>query len=154
MLVKMKDYLDDVKNEVKRVDHLLYVSLKYTRTVDVLRSVVERVINALEIGIEGLLEKVKKRRKKFDIPAQPLLRCGLIKQVFPDDKTLLKYVDFYLMLRRILKAPHTKREEYRRHVTMISEISAGNFTEVNIDILHEYYDHIKKWVEYLEEKLK
>ena len=43
----MKDYLDDVKNEVKRVDHLIYVSLKYTRTVDVIRSVVERIINEL-----------------------------------------------------------------------------------------------------------
>ena len=64
----MKDYLDDVKNEVKRVDHLIYVSLKYTRTVDVLRNVTERIINAFEIGIEGLLKKVEKRRKKFDIP--------------------------------------------------------------------------------------
>jgi hypothetical protein len=150
----MKDYLDDVKNEVKRVDHLIYVSLKYTRTVDVIRSVIERIINSLEIGIEGLLEKVKKRRQKFDIPDQPLLRCTLIKETFPDDKKLLKFVDFYLMLRRILKAPHTNREEYRRHVTMTSELSAGNFVEVNIDILHDYYDKTKKWVEYLEDKLK
>ena len=150
----MKDYLDDVKNEVKRVDHLIYVSLKYTRTVDVLRNVTERIINAFEIGIEGLLKKVEKRRKNFDIPDQPLLRCTLIKKTFSDDKRLLKYVDFYLMLRRILKSPHTKREEYRRHVTMTSEISPGNFTEINIDVLNDHYDKTKQWVEYLEDKLK
>ncbi len=35
----MTDYLDNAKNEMKRVDHLLFVSLKYTRTVDVIKSV-------------------------------------------------------------------------------------------------------------------
>ena len=148
LLVRMKDYLDDVKNEVKRIDHLIYVSLKYTRTVDVIRSVVERIINAFEIGIEGLLEKVKKRRKHFEIPSQPLLRCGLIKQVFPDDKKLLKFVDFYLMLRRTLKAPYTKKEEYRRHVTMIADMG-GNFFEINMDNLKEYYKKTQDFIEYV-----
>ena len=30
--------------ELKRVDHLVYVSLKYTRTVDVIRSIIDRLI--------------------------------------------------------------------------------------------------------------
>ena len=148
----MKDYLDDVKNEVKRVDHLIYVSLKYTRTVDVLRSVIERIINAFEIGIEGLLKKVEKRRKSFDIPEQPLLRCTLIKKTFSDDKKLLKYVDFYLMLRRILKANYTRREEYRRHVTMIVKID-GEIINVDIDLVYKYFDKIKEFMEYVEEKV-
>ena len=33
----MKEALDNAKEELKRVDHLFYVSLKYTRTADMMR---------------------------------------------------------------------------------------------------------------------
>ena len=32
----MNENIHDAKQEMKRVDHLIYVSLKYTRTVDVM----------------------------------------------------------------------------------------------------------------------
>ena len=60
----MKDYLDQIKSELKRADHLFYVSLKYTRTVDVIRSMIQRLLNAFDISFEALLEKTKKRRKQ------------------------------------------------------------------------------------------
>ncbi len=148
----MISYLAEVKEELKRVDHLLYVTLKYTRTADVLRNIIERVINAFEIGIGALLES-KKAKKKIEIPSQPLKRCELAKELFPEDKELLSFIDFYLMLRRILKAPYQKREEYRRHLTMISEIAPQQFVEVSIDTIHEYYTKTKEWLAYLEGKL-
>ena len=40
----MTENLENAKEELKRIDHLIYVTLKYTRTVDVLLSVVERMI--------------------------------------------------------------------------------------------------------------
>ena len=150
----MKEYLDNVKNELKRVDHLLYVSLKYTRTVDVIRSILERMINAFDFGFIALLEKVKKRRKKLEVPEQPRKRCDALRELFPEDKKLMEFVDFYLLLRDLSQAKYTRREEFRRHVTMISELGNGNLFEVNIDILHEYYIKMKEFVEYLEEKLK
>jgi hypothetical protein len=150
----MKDYLDKVKNELKRVDHLLYVSLKYTRTVDVIRSVINRLINAFDFGIEGLLEKVKKRRKTLEIPKQPIKKCDLVKELYADDEKILNFVDFYLELRKIYPAKYTKREEYRRHVTMISELGPGMVVEVGIDKLHEYEKISKEFIEYLEGVLK
>ena len=42
----MKEALDNAKEELKRVDHLFYVSLKYTRTADMMRHLIERLINA------------------------------------------------------------------------------------------------------------
>ena len=41
----MIESLENAKEELKRIDHLIYVTLKYTRTVDVLLSVVERMVN-------------------------------------------------------------------------------------------------------------
>ncbi len=149
----MKDYLDKIKSELKRADHLFYVSLKYTRTVDVIRSVIERLINAFDQGIEGLLMKVKKRRKSFDVPIQPRKRCELIKEVFAEDEKLIKFIDFYLSLRDIIQAKYDKSHEYRRNVTMTSHLSPDNIIEVNIDLLLEYFNKTKQFEEYVVEKI-
>lgn len=150
----MKESLDDVKNELKRVDHLIYVSLKYTRTVDVIKSVLERMITAFDFGFIAMLEQVKKRRKKLEVPTQPRKRCDLLKEIFPEDKRLLRFIEFYLLLRDLSRAKYTRREEYRRHVTMIAELGVGNFVEVDIDKLYEDYNTMKEFVEYLEGALK
>jgi len=150
----MKDYLDKIKDELKRVDHLLYVSLKYTRTVDVIRSVINRLINAFDLGMEGLIAKVKKRRKTLEIPTQPRKKCELVKELYADDEKVLKFVEFYLELRNIYQAKYTKREEYRRYVTLIAELGPGKIVEVGIDRLHEYEEVAKEFIEYLEGVLK
>ena len=150
----MKDYLDDIKNELKRVDHLLYVSLKYTRTVDVVISVDNRFINAYDLGMEGLIAKVKKRRKTLEMPKQPRKKCQLVKELYADDEKILKFVEFYLELRHIYQARYTKREEYRRHVTMIAELESGKIVAVGIDKLHEYEKEAKEFIEHLEGVLR
>ena len=147
----MKAYLeslDNAKNELKRVDHLIFVSLKYTRTVDVIRSVIERMLNAFEFGVNALIEKKKIRKKKLEVPVQIKLRCALVKKEYDDEK-LAKYLDFYLRLREILKAKYTRREEYRRYVTMISELGP-EVVEIGIDQLHEYHQTVKEFIEYVE----
>jgi len=147
----MKDYLDQLKSELKRAEHLFYVSLKYTRTVDVIRSVIERILNAFDAGIEALLIKTKKRRKNLKIPEQPRKKCELVKEVYEKDEKLVNFIDFYLELRDILQAKYDSKEEYRRHVTMISTIEPGKTIGVNIDLLQEYYEKAKQFEEYITE---
>ena len=144
----MNENVHEAKQEMKRVDHLLYVSLKYTRTVDVIRSVVERMISSLDFAITVLLEDSKERKMISKIPPSPLERCDLLLKIFKSNNELKDYVDFYLLLRKIIRAPYGKREEYRRHVTMISKLDAGNVLEVNIDILYEYFEKTKGFVEF------
>ena len=49
----MKESFDEAIQELKRVDHLFWVSLKYTRTVDVIKHVIERLINCIGFGLEA-----------------------------------------------------------------------------------------------------
>lgn len=49
----MKEAITNAVEELKRVDHLIYVSLKYTRTVDVIRSVINRLIESYNAIIDG-----------------------------------------------------------------------------------------------------
>lgn len=148
----MRDYLNRVKSEIKRVDHLFFVSLKYTRTVDVIRNVVERMINAFDEGIAALLEYAarKKKIKRSDIPPAPRLRLSLVKELYSTDARILEYMDFYLTLRKIIQARFTKKEEHRRHVAMIVEVEPQKFIEVSIDLLNEYYRKTREFLEYLE----
>ena len=44
----MNEQLENTIEELKRVDHLFYVSLKYTRTVDMIKHVLERIISTHE----------------------------------------------------------------------------------------------------------
>ena len=145
----MKESLDSARDELKRVDHLFYVSLKYTRTADMMRHTIERLINAFSFGVESLLKHAKEEKKIDEIPANPVMRCKLLLKNFTDEE-LTNYVDLYSKLRKIIKADYSKREEYRRHVTMASVMENGEIVEVNIDVLKDYYDLAKNFIKYAE----
>lgn len=135
----MKESFDEAVQELKRVDHLFWVSLKYTRTVDVIKHVIERLINCIGFGLEALLKYAKEKKLVASIPENAGLRCNLLKKTFPDNSELIDYINFYLRLRKLSKAEYTRREEFRRHVTMIATIDKGEVVEVSIDSLKEDY---------------
>ena len=131
----MNEFLEEADEELKRLDHIIYVSLKYTRTVDVLRNALHRLISTYDFIIEALLEHAKENGKIDSIPKSPSLRTHLILETYPEDKDLLSQMNFYLFLRELIKAEYTKREEYRRHVTMIAPLHGNRTAEIKIDNL-------------------
>src|SRR3990167_6797928 len=142
----MKDTFDEAIQELKRVDHLFWVSLKYTRTVDVIKHVIDRLINCIGFGLESLLKYAKEKKLVTSIPTNQGLRCDLLKRTFPDNAELIEYINFYLKLRKLSKAEYSKREEFRRHVTMIATIDKGEIVEVSIDSLKEDYEKTKIFI--------
>lgn len=133
--------------ELKRVDHLVYVSLKYTRTVDVIKSAIERIINALDFGINSLLEYQKEKKKIKEYPSNLGLKCDFAKKQFEGNQELLDYIQLYIFLRKVSKAEYTKREEYRKHVTLIASTDGGEIVEVDIEVLKGYYAKAKSFIE-------
>ena len=145
----MKESFDQAIQELKRVEHLFWVSLKYTRTVDVIKNVIERLINCIGFGLEALLKYSKEKKLTSDIPANAGLRCDLLKKTFQDNLELIDYINFYIRLRKLSKAEYTRREEFRRHVTMIATIDKGDIVEVNIDSLKEDYEKTRNFVAFI-----
>ena len=135
--------------ELKRVDHLFWVSLKYTRTVDVIKHVIDRLISCIGYGLESLLKYAKEKKLVAEIPANAGLRCDLLKKTYPDNQELTDYINFYLKLRKLSKAEFTRREEFRRHVTMIATIDKGEIVEVNIDSLKEDYEKTRNFLSFV-----
>ena len=144
----MKEAYDLAVQELKRVDHLFWVSLKYTRTVDVIKHVIDRIINCIGYGFESILKYAKDKKLITDIPDNAGLRCELLRKTFPDNLELIDYINFYILLRKLSKAEHTKKEEFRRHVAMIATIDKGEVIEVSIDVLKEYYEKTKDFIRF------
>ena len=144
----MKEALDNARDELKRVDHLFYVSLKYTRTADMMRHMIERLINAFSFGIDSLLKHAKENKNISSIPDNPAMKCSLLLRTFADEE-LRNQINLYLMLRKIIRCEYSKREEFRRHVTMTCIMDKGEVIEVNIDVLKGYYDAAKAFIGYI-----
>ena len=145
----MNDYLMEARDELKRLEHIIYVSLKYTRTVDVIRNVVDRLISSFDFVLDSLLQDQIDAEKLEIIPQAPKLKCELIEKFYSKDKVILAAVDEYLLLRLILRVEYESENEYRRHVGMIMTIE-GKELKVNIDQVSIYYQRAKELIEYLE----
>ncbi|MFH1133239.1 MAG: hypothetical protein V1735_02000 [Nanoarchaeota archaeon] len=144
----MNESLDNAREEFKRVDHLIYVSLKYTRTVDIFINIFERMISCCDFVIDGFMLRLKEEKKVAEIPAQARVRAEWLKKHFAHDPEMVKYIDFYLLLRRLAKSSYTRSNEFRRHVTMTATLDGGEIMEVNIDVMMVYYQALKDFLSY------
>ncbi len=142
------DLMRESREELKRADHLLYVSLKYTRTVDVIKSIILRLISGIGLTIDSLLQHAKAKKKLKEIPPQTGLKCELIKKVYNDPK-LNEMIDFYLLLRRISNAEYKKSNEYRRHVTMTITLDQ-TVMDVTMDLIKEYFNKTNEYIDHAE----
>jgi len=60
--------LDNIIKEKISADHLLYVSLKYTKTCDVIVNLLLRWRIMIDMGMEKLVDRAKKNKKWKPIP--------------------------------------------------------------------------------------
>ncbi len=149
----MNEYLSEAREELKRLEHIIYVSLKYTRTVDVILNALYRLVNVYDLIIEALLEKAKGENLIAVLPKSPALRATHLGGLYPEDKELQKYLSFYVFIKNVLKLPHSKREEYRRHVTLIVELGTAT-AEIDIDNLTDCEKVVHNFLRYALEKIE
>ncbi len=144
----MIDEFDEAFEELKRADHLVYVTLKYTRTADVIKNIIKRLINAYDLVIIEALTYAQKKKKIKSIPLIPRARCELLLKLIKDKK-LKEYIDFYFLLKKIDKLDYTKKNEYRKNVTLVSMENDLKLVEVDIKTLYQYHDKTRELVVYL-----
>ena len=133
-------------DELKKVDHLVFVTLKYTRTVDIIKSALEHMITTLDTQFTNTLDALHSTGKVRDVPPAPVMRVKLLESAFPKDKELKNINDFYFSLKKIVHSEYKKKEEYRKNVALVTPE-----VEVNIDTLKEYVIIMKKYINYLQD---
>ena len=133
---------DLAADELKRIDHLIFVTLKYTRTVDIIRTILQKFILAIDYKVEQYYD-LKLEEKRIDkIPLLPLMRIRDLEKRYKKNSQVKDMVDFYVSLKRICNAEYRPREEYRKNVTLVTKED-----EVNIAHLREYVELVKEYID-------
>ncbi len=141
----MNEQHDEALEELKRADHLVFVTLKYTRTADVIKNAIKRLINACDFIIIEALEYAKNKKKIKAIPLTPRSRCEVLETIIKDNR-IKEFVRFYNLLKKIDKAEYTKKNEYRKHVTLIAIDENGKNLDVDIVTLVSYFERTRDYV--------
>ncbi|PIN87647.1 hypothetical protein COV12_02760 [Candidatus Woesearchaeota archaeon CG10_big_fil_rev_8_21_14_0_10_32_24] len=143
----MNEILLEARDELKRLEHIIYVSLKYTRTVDVITNALNRMVSTYDLVVDAFLEKAQEEGKIDVLPKSPALRARRLAEIYEHDQELQKYLKFYTFLKTILTLPYERRQEYRRHVTRI--VALENATaELCIDNLTNAEKYLHKFLMY------
>jgi hypothetical protein len=146
----VNELLLEARGELKRLEHLIYVSLKYSRTVDVIKNALDRLVAVFDYIIEAFMEKAMEEGLIESLPKSPALRATRLTKMYPKDEKLANYLNFYAYLKTILKLPFARRREYRRHVTFIVELDKST-CEVDIDCLESFEKYTHSFLGYAHE---
>ena len=145
--------LEEIIQEKISADHLLYVSLKYTKTCDVIMNLLLRWRKMIETSIGKILKHAKKKKKISSIPSNPLVQIEEIKRLFKKDKNFLEVIELYEMFRKLEDLRIERIGEFRKNVTL-KIYYQGKEINVNLEQLKVYAEKMEKFVDSTKEFLK
>lgn len=140
--------MDNIIKEKISADHLLYVSLKYTKTCDVIINLLLRWKVMIEMSMDMLVDKAKKGKKWKAIPDAPRAKLIQLKNVFKGEPIVSKTLEMYELFRDIEKLDKVRENEFRKGVNL--KVKYGDqIVNVNLEKLKEYSDNLEKFISYL-----
>ena len=143
----MSEALEKIMKEKISADHLLYVSMKYTKTCDVMINLIKRWKIMMDYSFDGLLEKAKKKKMIKSIPTAPKLKIDLIKEAFKNSSEVMDAVKEYEMFKLVEVLKKTKEGEFRKGVCLRITYK-GVETQVNLEKLKEYSEILERFINY------
>lgn len=145
--------MEDIIKEKISADHLLYVSLKYTKTCDVIINLILRWRKMIETSIEVILKHAKKKKKISSISLNPVGKIEQIRKLFKKDKEFLKVIDMYEMFKKIEELKKERIGEFRKNVALKFSYR-GKEINVNLEELKIYADRLERFVNQTKQFLK
>jgi len=143
---------ENSKEELKRVDHLIYVSLKYTRTCDVIKNVIKRLISAFNYKINDIVRYAKEKGKIKDMPISMKEKLEIVNKLMSKVGSA-KYVKLYELLKMIDIAECERKCEFRKHVVLIAKVK-NKKVPVKVDTLLKYFEQTKEFVNIADKWMK
>jgi hypothetical protein len=137
--------MEKIIQEKISADHLLYVSLKYTKTCDVIVNLLVRWSNMIETSIEEILKHVKNKKKISEIASSPIGKIEQINKIFKKDKEFLEVIEIYEMFRKIRDLRKERIGEFRKNVTL-RVFYKGEEININLDKLKVYAEELEKFI--------
>jgi len=149
---KGENFMEEIIQEKISADHLLYVSLKYTKTCDVIMNLILRWRKMIERGIDGILERAKKKKKISSIPSNPVGKIETVRELFKKNKDFVEVIDMYEMFRKIEELKKERIGEFRKNVTL-KVFYKGEEININLEKLKIYADKLEKFISIIKQFL-
>jgi hypothetical protein len=121
------------------------VSLKYTKTCDVILNLIERWRSMIDISFNDLLEKAKKDKKIKQLPKSPKEKLEFMKKISKKDSAVKETIPLYIFFRKIPDLNKTREGEFRKNVNL-KVIENGRITNINLEKLKEYAEIIERFI--------
>lgn len=147
----MLELIEEAGDEMKRAEHSIYVSLKYTRTADVLLNCLNRMIDAYSLLVDALINYAKDTMNLQEDPKTPLAKGIIVKKLYGQQE-IQDNMDLYFLLRKISRAPYQSEQEYRRNVAILTTIE-GREETINIDIITQYFEFEREFFKFVVDML-
>ncbi|PIN88841.1 hypothetical protein COU60_05455 [Candidatus Pacearchaeota archaeon CG10_big_fil_rev_8_21_14_0_10_34_76] len=140
--------MDNIIKEKISADHLLYVSLKYTKTCDVIINLLLRWKVMIEMAMDHLVEKAKKQKKWRPVPDAPRAKFIQLKRIYEKEPVVMETLQLYEFFRDLEKLDKIRESEFRKGVNLKVNYK-GQFVSVNLEKLKEYSDLLERFISYL-----
>jgi len=140
--------MEKIIKEKISADHLLYVSLKYTKTCDVIINLLLRWKIMIEMGMDILVDKAKKQKKWKPVPDAPRAKLVQLKKIYTNVPDVMKTLDLYELFRDIESLEKLRECEFRKGVNL-KVTYRGQVIDINLDQLKEYSNILERFISYL-----
>lgn len=135
------------EKEMRAAQHLLYVSLKYTKTCDVMLNLINRWKSTVDFCIELLLNRLKKKKMIKAIPSAPKPKVDLLLKVLKREEIAKNALNLYSFFRRIPSAKLVKEHEFRKNVCL--KVINTEEVDINLEKLHEWEDILERFINFV-----
>ncbi len=137
--------MEQIIKEKISADHLLYVSLKYTKTCDVIINLLLRWKIMIDMGMDALVDKAKKQKKWKPIPDAPRAKLVQLKKLYSSDSLITETLNLYELFRDIEGLEKVRENEFRKGVNL-KVMYRGETVNINLDKLKEYAALLEKFI--------
>jgi hypothetical protein len=137
--------MEKIIQEKISADHLLYVSLKYTKTTEVMLNLLERWQSLMENAINQLLKKAKSKKKISSISTAPKIKLEQVKKVYKKNKNITEAVEILEFFKKMPIKEKIRENEFRKNVVLRVK-EKGEWISIDMDKLKEYNDIVERFI--------
>lgn len=138
--------MENIIKEKISADHLMYVSMKYTKTCDVIINLILRWRKMIETSIDAMLEHAHYEKKKLaELPTNPIKKIEAIRELMKDDKNFMNTIKAFEMFRKIEDLRKERIGEFRKNVCL-KIMYRGEEIQVNLEKLKEYAEMLENFI--------
>ena len=137
--------ITEILKEKTSADHLLYVSMKYTKTCDVILNLISRWKSMMDMSFDAMIAKAYEDKVIKKMPNSPKEKIEFIRTYFKKQKAVQEALPVYVFFKRIPELQKTREGEFRKNVNL-KIIEPNKVTDINLEKLKEYSELLERFI--------